>query len=88
MKNEQITLDAKDLLVVLEMAYAKNQTPWTYESLANQLGMSPSQVHGAAGRLVASGLLTPKGIKGGVNQKGLADFIIHQNPSALEFINT
>ena len=77
MKNKQITLDAKDLLVVLEMAYAKDLSPWTYTTLASRLGMSASQVHGAVGRLMASGLLTPKGIKGEVNREGLADFIIH-----------
>lgn len=77
MKNEQIALDSKDLLVVMEMAYAKHEGAWTYDALARQLGLSASQVHGSVARLMASGLLTAKGLKGEVNRRGLADFIIH-----------
>lgn len=78
MKNEQISLDAKDLFVVLGMAFVERPPKaWTYDQLAKQVGLSVSQVHGAAQRLVLSGLLTPQGIRGAVNKKGLLDFLLH-----------
>jgi len=77
MKNEQITLGAKDLLVVLKLAFGDSGEGWTYQSLAGVLGLSPSQVHSSTGRLIASGLLNGKGLKGKVHREALANFIIH-----------
>ncbi len=77
MKNGQISMDAKDFLVVLEMAFACRMERWTYQSLASELGLSPSQIHGSVGRLLVSGLLNGKGLKGKVNREALANFIVH-----------
>ena len=94
MQNKQISLDPKDLLVILELALHRaaadtwiNPRPdswtdpranaWTYAQLAERLGLSVSQVHGAVQRLVLAGFLTPQGLKGQVNRKGLLEFLIH-----------
>ncbi len=77
MKNTQISLDPKDLLVILTMVYVQRDDTWTYESMARLLGLSVSQVHGAVARLQASGLLVGPGLKGKVNREALAGFIIH-----------
>jgi len=77
MKNEQISLNAKDFIVVLEMAFAEDIDQWTYQTLASLTGMSPSQVHGSVGRLLASGLLNGKGLKAKVNREALSNFIVH-----------
>jgi len=77
MKNNQISLDAKDLLVAIEMAFSKNNERWTYQSLASVLGLSPSQIHASVGRLLISGLLNGKGLKGKVNREALGNFIVH-----------
>lgn len=77
MKNAQISLDPKDLLVILALVYVQCDDAWTYESMARLLGLSVSQVHGAVARLRASGLLVGPGFKGKVNREALAGFIIH-----------
>lgn len=76
-KNNQFSLDSKDFLIVLELAFSTMNEDWTYISLANVLGLSPSQVHASVGRLLTSGLLNGKGLKGKVNRVALANFIVH-----------
>ena len=49
-------LKPQDVLVSLKLA-ALRGAPWTYASLAEQLGMSPSEVHAATKRAVRAGLL-------------------------------
>lgn len=77
MKNTQISIDGKDLLVILEMAYSPEGTRWTYPSMATSLHLSPSQVHACVGRLLLSGLLNGKGLKGKVNREALINFMVH-----------
>lgn len=78
MKNSQISLDPKDLLVILELGLSRAvEGPSTYLHLAEILGMSVSQVHGAVQRLILAGLVAPQGLKGPVNRKGLLDFLLH-----------
>ena len=77
MKNAQISLDPKDLLVSLALVYVQREEAWTYEAMAQLLGLSVSQVHGAVARLLTSGLLVGPGLKGKVNREALAGFIIH-----------
>lgn len=78
MKNRsQVGLDAKDLLVVLEMAFGATEGRWTHDRLAKLLGMSTSQVHASVKRLVMSKLLLGDGLRGQVNRRGLQEFIIH-----------
>jgi hypothetical protein len=77
MKNTQIAIDPKDFIVVLEMAFSKTRNVWTYQTMADVLGLSPSQVHASVGKLLLSGLLNGKGLKGKVNRQALADFVVH-----------
>lgn len=77
MKNNQISIDVKDFLVVLELAFAEGNEIWTYPSMASALGLSPSQVHASVGRLLVSGLLNGKGLKGKVDREALVNFIVH-----------
>ena len=77
MKNYQITLDAKDFLVAMEIAFSNINERWTYQSMASVLGLSPSQIHASVGRLLISGLLNGKGLKGKVNREALGNFIVH-----------
>ena len=77
MKIHQISIEAKDFLVLMELAFSSGPVPWTYQSMAAVLGLSPSQIHGAVGRLLLSGLLNGKGLKGKVNRGALGPFIIH-----------
>lgn len=77
MNNSQISLDAKDFFIILAIAFSDEKPPWTYQSLAATLGMSPSQVHASVRHLMASGLLNGKGLKGKVDRGTLADFIVH-----------
>lgn len=77
MKNNQISLDVKDFLVILEMAFNDNREVLTYPSMASVLGLSPSQIHASVGRLLVSGLLNGKGLKGKVNREALANFTVH-----------
>ena len=76
MKNPQIIIEPKDLIVAIEMAFSSMETPWTYQAMASVLGLSPSQVHGSVVRLLGSGLLNGRGLKAKVNRQALADFII------------
>lgn len=76
-KIAQISLDGKDVLVILGFAFSRRMERWTFLSLADVLGLSPSQVHASMGRLLLSGLLIGKGLRGKVNREALAEFLIH-----------
>lgn len=52
-------LRPQDILVTLKLA-AHEERRWTYEALADELGLSPSGVHAAVGRAGTCGLLNPK----------------------------
>lgn len=72
----QIALNPKDLLIAMEMAFGVRKAPWTYQSMAEVLGLSPSQVHASVRRLLLSGLLTGKGLQGTVQREALAELIV------------
>ncbi len=76
-KNAQISLDGRDVFVILAFAFSRRGRVWTFLAMADVLGLSPSQVHASVGRLVLSGLLTEKGLKGKINRVALAEFLIH-----------
>ena len=50
-----MNLKAQDVLVLLKLVAASRPT-WSYNVLAVELGMSPSEVHAAVKRAVASHL--------------------------------
>jgi hypothetical protein len=56
--NQQVTLKPQDLVVALKLALARDQ-PFTYASLAKELGMSASEVHASAQRCQLARLLAP-----------------------------
>ncbi len=69
-------LKPQDIVFLLKLV-AKAHEPWTYNGLAVELGMSPSEVHYAAQRAVASRLAikNDQGIR--VNIQNLLEFILH-----------
>ena len=50
-----MSLKSQDVLVLLKLV-ARGDEPWTYNGLATELDLSPSQVHAAVRRAVKSGL--------------------------------
>jgi len=53
-----MTLKAQDIVILLKLATIGDR-PWSFSSLANELGMSPSEVHGGIGRATAARLFDP-----------------------------
>ena len=50
-----MSLKSQDVLVLLKLV-ARRDEPWTYNSLATELDLSPSQVHAAVQRAIKSDL--------------------------------
>ncbi|MBW1848706.1 MAG: hypothetical protein JRJ27_16545 [Deltaproteobacteria bacterium] len=69
-------LKPQDLLVMLKLVARKNQE-WTYNGMAVDLIMSPSEVHAAVKRSLRAGLAIK--IKGAIqaNHSCLEEFIVH-----------
>jgi len=71
-----MTLKPQDVLVLLKLV-ALEKRSWSFNTLAVELGMSPSEVHAAVGRSLSAGLalrvdgiITP-------NINSLKEFLIH-----------
>lgn len=69
-------LKPQDILVVLKLVVS-GQLPWTYASLAVELGMSPSEVHTASKRLLAAGLVFQHNERLTPNLANLSEFLLH-----------
>lgn len=69
-----MVLKPQDVLVLLKLALHR-EAPWTYTSLALDLGISPSEAHAAVRRAIRVGLLDPDGRQ--PNRKALLEFIVH-----------
>lgn len=67
-------LKPQDVLVALKLAAHEHQR-WTYESLAADLGLSPSGIHAAVHRAGACGLLSPKTHE--PLRPALLEFLVH-----------
>ena len=68
-----------DLFVCLKIATSRADS-WTYEQLADSLGLSASESNAAVKRSLAAGLLVPSTVpdrKPGPNTQGLLEFIEH-----------
>ncbi len=66
----------QDILVLLKLVAMPHE--WSFNGLALELGMSPSEVHAAVARMAAAGLLDP-----GTRQphrKALLEFLVHGLP--------
>lgn len=69
-------LKPQDILVLLKLV-AIGQNDWSYNRLAVDLGMSPSEVHAAIKRALAAGLAIAEGNKIVPYIRNLQEFIIH-----------
>jgi hypothetical protein len=66
-------LKPQDAVVLLKLAVAEGG--WTYPSLAESLGMSSSEVHGAVARAKQAGLYNER--LRSPNRKALLEFLVH-----------
>ena len=66
----------QDILLLLKLV-ARGEQSWTYNSLAMELEMSPSEVHYAARRAVASRLGIKQGKQIRVHAQNLLEFLSH-----------
>ena len=66
----------QDIVFLLKLV-ARGEQPWTYNSLSMELQMSPSEVHYAARRAVASRLGIKQGKKIRVHAQNLLEFLSH-----------
>jgi len=71
-----MNLKPQDIVVVLKLCAYPDARP-AMSVIANELSLSPSEVHGAIGRLRASRLLHGPGLKGRPNISALEEFLIH-----------
>ncbi len=69
-------LKPQDILILLKLV-AIGQRDWSYNRLAVELGMSPSEVHAAIKRAMVAGLAVNKENKIIVNIRNIEEFIIH-----------
>ncbi len=72
----RVGLKPQDILVLLKLVAVGNAN-WSYTSLAVELGMSPSEVHAALKRSLASALATNLGSRIVPNISNLEEFLIH-----------
>jgi len=71
-----VNLKPQDIVVALKLCAYPEARP-TISILANELGLSPSEVHGAIGRLRKSRLLHGPNLKDRPNISALEEFLIH-----------
>jgi len=69
-------LKPQDLMAMLKLV-AMGDRPWTYASLAEQLGMSVSQLHSAIQRALTAGLAVRRDDAIVPNRPALREFILH-----------
>jgi hypothetical protein len=69
-------LKPQDILVLLKLVTLGDQ-PWSYNGLAVELGMSPSEVHGAVKRAIAANLAVELDRQIQPNFRNLEEFLIH-----------
>ncbi|NCF59636.1 MAG: hypothetical protein GWP64_07245 [Gammaproteobacteria bacterium] len=71
-----MSLKSQDVLVLLKLV-ARGKAPWTYNGLAVELDLSPSQVHAAVQRAVKSGLAYEADDQIYVHTRNLEEFLVH-----------
>jgi len=71
-----MSLKSQDVLVLLKLV-ALSDEPWTYNSLAVDLDLSPSQVHAAVQRAIKSDLAYEAGDRVRVHIRNLEEFLVH-----------
>ena len=71
-----MVLKPQDLLVVLKLWVGRGKT-WTYPVLAQELGISLSEVHGAVKRAAKAGFLLEASLAQPPNPVALREFLVH-----------
>jgi hypothetical protein len=71
-----MNLKSQDVLVLLKLV-ARGGEPWTYNSLATELDLSPSQVHAAVQRAIKSDLAYETDDQVRVHVRNLEEFLVH-----------
>jgi hypothetical protein len=71
-----MALKSQDVLVLLKLVALRDQ-PWTYNGLAIELDLSPSQVHTAVRRAIKAGLAYQADELVRVNARNLEEFLVH-----------
>lgn len=71
-----MNLKPQDILFLLKLV-ALGRNPWSFNKLANELNMSPSEVHAAAKRALAARLAVKEGEDIWPNVRNLEDFLLH-----------
>jgi hypothetical protein len=71
-----MALKSQDVLVLLKLV-ARGKEPWTYNGLAVELDLSPSQVHAAVQRAIKSGLAYEADDQIHVHTRNLEEFLVH-----------
>lgn len=69
-------LKPQDIFVILKLI-ALGSRPWSYASLAVELGMSPSQLHSSVKRTIAASLAVRDGERIVPNVRNLEEFLLH-----------
>ena len=69
-----MALKAQDVLVLLKLV-AKRDAPWTFVSLASEIGLSAAEVHAALKRAARAGLY--RGEDRRVARKALLELLVH-----------
>ena len=71
-----MNLKPQDVLFLLKLV-AKGDSPWTFNELAIELGMSPSEVHGAANRAITARLAVKDDKRIRPNIRNLLEYLIY-----------
>jgi len=71
-----MVLKPQDLLVVLKLWVGRTRL-WTYPKLAQELGISLSEVHGAVKRAAKAGFLLEPNLRNPPNPMALREFLVH-----------
>jgi hypothetical protein len=71
-----VSLKPQDVLILLKLV-AVGKANWSYNSLSVEVGMSPSEVHAALKRSIASGLAMRREDRIYPNISNLEEFLIH-----------
>jgi len=71
-----MNLKPQDILFLLKLV-AQGEAPWSFNKMAVELGMSPSEVHAAAQRAVAARLAIKNDKSIRPNLRNLEEFLLH-----------
>ncbi len=75
-KNNRMNLKPQDILFLLKLI-ALRKKQWSFNKLALELGMSPSEVHAASKRVAQAGLADWQGKQLRPNVRNLKEFLFH-----------